>query len=85
MVEALAVSVTGTVVAVGLVASAPKAAARAQCRAQLVTAGPGTLTVLRQRTDSAECKTDAQQYESSSEDCIQHYESGTRVTLTAAR
>ena len=85
----LAVSVTGTVVAVGLVAAAapskgPLAKGVLNAELQLVTAGPGTLTVSpAENADSAECKTDAQQYESSSQDCIQHYESGTRVTLTA--
>jgi hypothetical protein len=85
----LAVSVTGAVVAVGLVAASapskgPLSRGVLNAELQLVTAGPGTLTVSpAENAESAECKTDAQQYESSSDDCIQHYESGTRVTLTA--
>jgi List-Bact-rpt repeat protein len=85
----LAVSVTGAVVAVGFVAASapskgPSYRGVLDAELQLVTAGPGTLTVTpAENADSADCKTNAQQYESSSEDCIQHYEPGTRVTLTA--
>jgi Divergent InlB B-repeat domain len=85
----LAVSVIGALVAVGLVAASapskgPLVKGVLNAELQLVTAGPGTLTVSpAENAASADCKTDAQQYESSSEDCIQHYESGTRVTLTA--
>lgn len=76
-------------VAVGFVAASapskgPSSRGALDAELQLVTAGPGTLTVTpAENADSADCQTDAQQYESSEEDCVQHYESGTRVTLTA--
>jgi hypothetical protein len=85
----LAVSFTGGVVAVGFVAASapsegPLSRGVLSAELQLVTAGPGTLTVSpAEGADSADCKVDAQQYESAESDCVQHYSSGTRVTLTA--
>ena len=83
----LAVSVTGAVVAVGLVAaSAPSKGALGNgvlnAELQLMTGGPGTLTVSpAENPETADCRTDAQLELSAG--CTQHYESGTRVTLTA--
>jgi Divergent InlB B-repeat domain len=82
-------AVTGALVAVGLLAASapsqrPESSDALDAELQLVTAGPGTLTVSpAENAASADCKTDAQQYESSESDCVQHYEPGTRVTLSA--
>jgi hypothetical protein len=83
----LAVSVTGAVVAVGLVAASapskgPLGKGVLNAELQLMTGGPGTLTVSpAENPEAAECRTDAQVPLSGG--CTQHYESGTRVTLTA--
>jgi hypothetical protein len=86
----LAAAVIGALVAVGFVAASapsqrPEASSELDAELQLVTAGPGTLTVSpAEDADSADCQVDAQQYEPGSEtSCIQHYQSPTRVTLTA--
>ena len=80
----LATAVIGALVGVGLVAaSAPSQGASSRelnAELQLVTDGPGTLTVSpAEDADSADCKVDAQQYEPGSEsDCVHHYDSATR-------
>jgi Divergent InlB B-repeat domain len=86
----LATAVIGALVVVGFVAASAPSQGPASSRAlnaelQLVTDGPGTLTVApAEDADSADCKVDAQQYEPGSEtSCVQHYESPTKVTLTA--
>jgi hypothetical protein len=57
---------------------------QAEAEIQLVTAGPGTLTISPgENADSAKCKVDVQQYEPEGEECVQHYDPGTRVTLEA--
>jgi hypothetical protein len=86
----LAVTLAGVLVAVGFVAaSAPWQSAEASldldAEIQLVTAGPGTLTISpAEDGPEADCKVDAQVYELGPEStCIHHYEPGTRVTLDA--
>ncbi|MDQ3893323.1 MAG: hypothetical protein M3292_01455 [Actinomycetota bacterium] len=84
----LAVAAAGALAAVGFVAaSAPSQSALLQPEAeiQLVTAGPGRLTISpAEDGQEANCKVDVQVYEpGSDETCIQHYEPGTRVTLEA--
>jgi hypothetical protein len=78
----LAAALAGTAVALGIVASsAPSQSTDAEI--QLVTAGPGMLTISPAVDEpKATCKVDAQQYEDSSA-CIQQYEPGTRVTVDA--
>jgi hypothetical protein len=64
--------------------SSRSAVLQAEAEIQLVTAGPGTLTISPgENADSATCKVDVQQYEPGGEDCVHHYDPGTRVTLEA--
>ena len=86
----LATAVIGALVVVGFVAASAPSQGHASspeldAELQLVTDGPGTLTVSpAEGADSADCRVDAQQYEPGSEtSCVQHYESPTKVTLTA--
>jgi hypothetical protein len=87
--QRLAVAVAGALVAMGFVAaSAPSQSAgvslELEAEIQLVTAGPGTLTISpAEEGQEAACKVDAQQYEPGGESCIHRYEPGTRVTIDA--
>jgi hypothetical protein len=80
----------GVLVALGFpAASAPsqtesRVAAALDAEIQLVTAGPGTLTISPVEDGSeADCQVDAQQYQVDESSCIHHYTAGTRVVLTA--
>jgi len=83
----LAAPTAGVLVAFGLVVASPSQSAPLQAEAeiQLVTAGPGTLTISpAQDGETVDCRVNVQQYEEGSEEtCIQHYDPGTRVTLEA--
>jgi hypothetical protein len=80
-----AVAAAILVVLGALAASAPSQRVEADAEIQLMTAGPGTLTISPAADGpKAECKVDAQEYQGASQEtCIQQYESGTRVTLEA--
>jgi len=84
----LALASAGVLVAVAFTAaSAPSLLARPtalEAEIQLMTAGPGTLTITpAENGDSATCEVDAQVYQVPDEDCIHHFDEGTTVTLTA--
>lgn len=84
----LALASAGVLVAVGLYASSapsqPATVAELDAEIQLMTAGPGTLTITPAESgESATCEVDAQQYQVPDTDCIHHFAEGTTVTLTA--
>ena len=84
----LALASAGVLVAVGLYASSapsqPAKLSELDAEIQLMTAGPGTLTITpAENGESATCEVDAQEYQVPDEDCIHHFESGTTVKLTA--
>ena len=84
----LALASAGVLVGVGLNASSapsqPARVAELDAEIQLMTAGPGTLTITPAESgESATCEVDAQEYQVPDEDCIHHFESGTTVKLTA--
>lgn len=81
-----ALAACGVVALVFVSASDPSRSAvlQAEAEIQLVTAGPGTLTISPgENAESGTCKVDVQQYEPGGEECVHHYEPGTRVTLEA--
>jgi len=80
----------GVLVALGFpAASAPsptasRVAGELDAEIQLVTAGPGTLTISpAENAPKADCEVDAQQYQVDESECVHHYTAGTRVLLTA--
>ena len=84
----LALASAGVLVGVGFTAaSAPSQLGRSaalEAEVQLMTAGPGTLTITpAENAESATCEVDAQVYQVPDEDCIHHFDEGTTVTLTA--
>jgi Divergent InlB B-repeat domain len=77
-----ALAAAALLVALGLHAASAKSQSGEQAEIQLVTAGPGTLTIAPAEFDpSAVCEVNAQQ---DNGNCVHHFEEGTTVTLTAA-
>ena len=77
----IALAAAALLVALGLHAASAKSQSGEQAEIQLVTAGPGTLTIAPAEFDpSAVCEVDAQQ---DNGNCVHHFEEGTTVTLTA--
>jgi len=81
----VAAIVAGALLALGFpAASAPSPSADTEIVIELATAGPGTIRISpAEGAPTADCKTNAQEYESPQEACIHHFSSGTRVTLEA--
>ena len=76
------VTAVGVLIAVGLSAAlAQSRSVQTPAEIQLVTAGPGTVTIAPAEFDpSAVCEVDAQQ---DNGNCVHHFEEGTTVTLSA--
>jgi Divergent InlB B-repeat domain len=83
--KGIALAAAGALVAVGLQASSAQSRfSEPTAEVQLMTAGPGTITISpAENGDSATCEVDAQEYQVPDEDCIHHFDEGTIVTLTA--
>ena len=85
----LVLTAAGLFVAVGLTAASASPQgmrpAALEAEVQLMTAGPGTLTIAPAGggRESATCEVDAQEYQVADEDCVHLFDEGQTVTLTA--